>query len=239
MNRSVRLFWFGVVVGFLWSAPGAGAAETVDGTEVTTVTEHTYTGGKTDTEEVARALALFGARRKAVKLAAKYLTHKGLLEHHETRQNEIFCLAADEIEADLLDASYDPAKHTYFVKIRSTAGIGHFIRAQIRDLEFEREEAAFSYSEEMGQPVMEGVAPGQEISRAYRYIRKKQWRIAIIYLDHLEKKYPYWGDAYLAKAIAFYGMNAREKMIAALTAACHFKNAEACEELSSFATDEP
>ena len=58
-------------------------------------TEFTYRLGDEDSKEKSRALALFGAKLKAVNLAAKYLTHKGLLEHYENKQNEIFCLTTN------------------------------------------------------------------------------------------------------------------------------------------------
>ena len=92
------------------------------------------------------------------------------------------------------------------------------------------------YSE---QPVMADIEPGRELARAYRYIRQRQWRIAIIYLDHLQKKYPAWGDLYLAKAVAFYGMNDPEDMKTALTKACRLDSREACSELQSFSSDQP
>jgi hypothetical protein len=203
------------------------------------VTAYTYQGGADEPLPKARALALFGARQEAIRTAAKYLTHKGLLEHYGKKENEIFCLAANEIETVLLEQRYDADRHAYFVRIRTATTLVDFIRAQIKDLEMEKQEAAFSYSREMKQPVMKTVDPAAELSRAYRYIRKQQWRIAIIYLDHLEKKYPYWGDVFLAKAIALYGINAAEQMTAALQQACNLQNQEACRELRSMAAPSP
>lgn len=224
----------------LTMASGIGlAADTPQDDSIKVTAEHTYSLGADDTAEKARALALFGAKLKAVRLAAKYLKHKGLLDRYEKNQNEIFCLATDEIAATLLEERFEAGNKTYYVKIRSDIASVDFIRAHIKDLEAEKREAHFPYNREMEQPVMADLDPGRELSRAYRYIRQKQWRIAIIYLDHLEKKYPAWGDLYQAKAIAFYGMNDEDRMVAALSKACALNNPEACQELQSLSQGEP
>ena len=227
-----------VVMIVLW-ATNTIAAGIPQGDSIVVVTAFTYHCGETDSVANAKALALFGAKLKAVKLAAKYLTHKGLLEHYGKKENEIFCLAADTIPADVLDERRDDQQGTYSVEIRSTIRNVDFIRAHIEDLEAEKKEAHFAYRREMEQPVMPDIEPGRELSRAYRYIRQQEWRIAIIYLDHLEKKYPAWGDLYLAKAVAFYGINDREGMRAALKEACRLDSQEACHELQSFSSEVP
>ncbi len=198
------------------------------------ITDFTYRMGAEDSKEKYRALALFGAKLKAVDLAAKYLTHKGLLQHYEKKQSEIFCLTTREITVSIIDEKRNQKINSYYVKINSEVTSLDFIKAQIKDLELEKKESGFSYTQEMEQPVSKIIDPGEELSRAYRYIRKEQWRIAIIYLDHLEKKYPSWGDVFLAKAIAFYGMDAMDEMADALKAACSLNNQEACNELLSF-----
>ncbi len=86
----------------------------------------------------------------------------------------------------------------------------------------------------MEQYVNKTIEPGKEISRAYRYIRKKERRIAIIYLNHLQKKYPNWSELYLAKAIGFYISNDIEGMMSALQMSCNLGNKEACDDLSFF-----
>ena len=118
------------------------------------------------------------------------------------------------------------------MKVESVLTSLDFMEAQIRDEELDKIESSFSYSDEMGQPVSNIIDPGEELSRAYRYIRKEQWRLSIIYLDHLQIKYPYWGDLLQAKAIAFYGMNKIDEMLDALNTACSLNNQEACDELS-------
>jgi hypothetical protein len=200
------------------------------------ITQFTYRTGNKDSKEKSRALALFGAKLKAVNLAAKYLTHKGVLEHYEKKQGEIFCLATNEIQVSIIDEKFYQDINSYYVKIKSEVTSVDFIKAQIKDVELEKNESRFSYSEEMEQPVSKIIDPGGELSRAYRYIRKEQWRISIIYLDHLEKKYPNWGDVFLAKAIAFYGMDQIDGMVDALKTACSLDNQEACNELLSFSS---
>ena len=222
---------------FIIAAEACAAAELKRDAVITVTAEYSYTCGDKDSARKARALALYGARLKAVNVAAKYLTHKGLLEHYEKKQNEIYCLAADEINITRLEEGLRDGGKVYFAKITSAITNVDFIRAHIKDLAFEKEEAQFSFGKEMEQPVLKDIDPGQELSRAYRYIREQEWRIAIIYLDHLEKKYPCWGDLYLAKAIALYGINADPQMIEALRKACSFNNQEACNELQSFEVD--
>lgn len=212
---------------------GAGDPKGDDTIQV--ITDFTYSIGDNDSHQKSRALALFGAKLKAVRLAAKYLTHKDLLEHYEKRQNEIFCLATNEITFSIIDEKINKETNSFYVKINSEVKIADFIKAEIKNREYQKKESRFTYSEDMEQPVGKHINPGEELSKAYRYIRGKQWRIAIIYLDHLEKKYPYWGDLFFAKAIAFYGMDDIDRMIGALRVACSFNKQEACKELLSFA----
>ena len=224
----------------LFMSTGLGAAGNAsESNAISIVADHTYRRGEQDSIETSRALALFGAKLKAVHLAAKYFTHKGLLDHYQNMQNEIYCLAADEIQATVIEERSNEGDNSYYVKISSDITNVDFIRAHIKDLEAEQEEARFPYGREMEQPVMKGIDPARELSRAYRYNRQRQWRIAIIYLDHLEKKYPSWGDLYQAKAIAFYGMNDTENMAKALRKACKLGSEEACHESQSFSSEAP
>lgn len=226
-----------IVLLFIISTWPCGADDQKRDDTIRVITEYTYRTGDKESKEKSRALALFGAKLKAVNLAAKYLTHKGVLEHYEKKQNEIFSLTTNEIQVSIIDEKFYQDINSYYVKIRSEVTSIDFIKAQIKDVQLEKNESSFSYSEEMGQPVAKIIDPGEELSRAYRYIRKEQWRISIIYLDHLEKKYPFWGDVFLAKAIAFYGMDQIDKMVDALKSACSLNNQEACDELLSFSSN--
>ena len=222
---------------FIISTWPCGADDQKSDDKINVVTDYTYRMGDNDLKEKSRALALFGAKLKAVNLAAKYLTHKGMLKHYENKQNEIFCLTTNEIKVSIIDEKFYQDINSYYVKINSEVTSIDFIKAEIKDFQLEKKESSFSYSEEMEQPVTNIIDPGQELSRAYRYIREEHWRISIIYLDHLEKKYPHWGDIFLAKAIAFYGMDDIDKMIDALKTACSLNNQEACNELESFSSN--
>jgi hypothetical protein len=195
------------------------------------VADDTYRIGPGDSREKYEALALFGARYKAAALAAKYLAHKGLLEHYGRKEKEIFCLAANTIHTTVIENRLVDSGKSYYVKIRARARSIDFIRAEIQNLELEKKETKFSWKEEMEQHVYTSVSPALELSRAYRYFRKKNWRIAIIYLDHLVKKYPNWGDLYLAKAIGNYATHNLAGTKEALKTACSLGNREACEDL--------
>ena len=197
------------------------------------ITDFTYRIGSGDSKEKYEALGLYGAKSKAVILSAKYLADKGLLENFGKKQKEIFCLAANELQATMIDEKYFGPNKTYYIKIRVKPKTTDFIKAEIKNFELEKKEINFSWQEEMDQYVYTIIDPAQELSRAYRYIRKRQWRIAIIYLDHLGKKYPNWAEFYLAKATGFCGMHDIERMRDALETSCSLGNREACEDLES------
>jgi len=228
-----RIGW--VLAVLLLSVGVAAPADPQWSEAISLVTTFTYRGGADELPPKARALTLFGANHEAVLTAAEVLASKGLLEHYGEKADEIYCLAADEIEAAIIEEHYDPRKHTYFVRVRSHSTVADFIRAQIKDAEMDKQEAAFPFSREMEQPLIAGIHPAVELSRAYRHIRRRRWRIAIIYLDHLEKKYPYWGEMFLARAMAFRGMHRMEHMAEALKQACVVDNQEACRKLEGLA----
>ena len=103
----------------------------------------------------------------------------------------------------------------------------------MEDRKQEKEELEASYQEEMEQPVSEAIDPGRDIAKAYRLLREKKWRIAMIYLDHLEKKYPNWDSIYMAKAMTHYILNETVFMKKALGAACRLGNNTACSDLQN------
>lgn len=207
-----------------------GAFAEADSTvpEMRTVTEFSYHSGPGDSRQTARALALYGAAHKAVLLSADHLAARGLLKDYGDRKMEIFCLVADELDYRILDELFSEKNRITSIKIKSSASLKAFVRAEIRDAAFEKEESNFSLQEEMDPVVSPTIAPAQELSRAYRYIRNHHWRMAIIYLDHLEKKYPHWGPLFLAKAMAYIGMHETDRAAGALTSACYLGDQEAC-----------
>jgi len=195
------------------------------------ITDDTYKAGPADSREKAEALGLFGAKYKAVALAAKYLIHKGLLKNYGKKQTEIYCLATKEIETVTIETRLADDGQTYRIKIQSRVQSTDFIRAEIRNAALEKREKRFSLQEELEQYVYQQIDPALELSRAYRYLRQNLWRMAVIYLDHLEKKYPRWDEIYMAKAIGLYATHKKGGMMAALRTACALGNREACEDI--------
>ena len=195
------------------------------------VANYSYVIGAEDSKETYEALGLFGARLKAVSLAAKYFVRKGLLTDYGAKTEEIFCLAAHQTDAAIIEQGIIEKGRVFYVKVKATVGIVDFIKADIRNKELDQTEEDFSWREEMEQDVLPSIDPARELSRAYRYLGKKRWRMAIIYLDHLQKKYPNWSELYLAKAHGLYATHNRQGMMAALRTSCSLGNREACEDL--------
>lgn len=63
--------------------------------------------------ETVRAMALYGAKHKAVLLAAKHLAGRGLLEDYGDKQMEIFCLLTDELKSSIIDESFAEKTNTW------------------------------------------------------------------------------------------------------------------------------
>jgi hypothetical protein len=227
---ALLFFWAMVVVNFQPQAADADADSSAE--DMQPVTAFSYHAGPGDSRQTARALALFGAKYKAVLLSADHLAGRGLLKDYADRQMEIFCLVADKLQYSVLDDSFSEKDRTAITTIKSSISLDDFVRAEIRNAEFEKKEANFSLQEEMEPAVSPTIAPAQELSRAYRYIRNHHWRMAIIYLDHLEKKYPHWGSLFLAKATAYLGMHETDRAVSALSSACYLGNQEACLKLN-------
>lgn len=227
--NSRRSSWVFLCTFLLLHQAGAAAAKvgTAD-RQMTTVTAFSYTAGSEETPETAKALALYGAKHKAVVMAADQLAEEGLLKADANRKMAIYCLVADAMQPVVLEQSIDPATRTYTVKIKSVLSLTDYVKADIRNQSLEKEEVQFSLKEEMEPDVPTGIAPALELSRAYRYISNHHWRMAVIYMDHLETKYPHWGALHLAKANAFLEMNEKKRALSALNSACYLGVEEAC-----------
>ena len=115
--------------------------------------------------------------------------------------------------------------------IRAKVQVSDFIKAGIQNQKLEKEDEKESLLEEMDPVLSKEIDPGKDIAKAYRLLRKREWRMAVIYLDHLEKKYPYWGNIYTVKAIACYALNEPLEMKKALGMACGLGNHQACDDL--------
>ena len=218
----------------MYAFPGKSTAGTDSGVpEMQTVTVFSYHAGPGDSRQTARALALFGATYKAVVLSADHLAGKGWLKDYGDRQMEVFCLVADSLKTGIIQQSFSEKEGVATIKFRRRISLNDFVRAEIRNAALEREERHFSLQEEMEPVVSPTIAPGQELSRAYRYIRKCHWRMAIIYLDHLENKYPCWGTLFHAKAMAYLGMHETGRALSALSSACHLGDQAACLKIKA------
>lgn len=185
--------------------------------------------------DLAKEVALFNAKRNAVDLAGRYLSHKSLIKTFELNREEIYSLAAREIQVTILEEKRETVgkPSTYRLRIRARIQSSDFIKAEIEDTKQEKKEAKESYQQEMEQPVSAEIDPGKDIAKAYRLLREKKWRIAMIYLDHLGEKYPNWDRIYMAKAITQYILNEPLFMKKALNDACRLGNNIACNDLKN------
>jgi len=198
-------------------------------------TEGSYRIGTADSVDVAKKMALFIAKRKAVDLAGRYLSHKNLIKVYEQKRDEIFCLAAREIETEILEQSRQTVEKdvTFHVRIRTRVKVSDFVKAEMEDAKQEKKEAKQSFHDEMEQPISAEIDPGKDIAKAYRLLREKKWRMAMIYLNHLLEKYPNWDSIYMAKAVTHYILHEPVFMKKALTQACGLDNQTACDDLKS------
>jgi len=185
--------------------------------------------------DLSKKLALFIAKRKTVDLAGRYLSRKSLIKVYELNRDEIYSLAAREIETEILEEKRSTVgkPSTYRVRIRARVQASDFTKAEMEDIRQEKKEAKESYQEEMGQPVSAEIDPGKDIAKAYRLLREKKWRIGIIYLNHLEKKYPNWAEIQMVKALAYYIFHEPVFMKKALNEACRLGNNTACDDLKN------
>jgi len=185
--------------------------------------------------DLAKKMALFTAKRKAVDLAGRYLSRKSLIKAYELNRDEIYSLAAREIEAEILEEKRETVEKTstYRVRIRARVQASDFVKAEMEDTKQEKKEAKESFREEMEQPVSAEIDPGRDIAKAYRLLREKKWRIAMVYLNHLTTKYPNWGDVYMAKALVYYIFHEPVFMKKALNDACRLDNQTACDDLKN------
>jgi hypothetical protein len=185
--------------------------------------------------DLAKKVALFSAKRKAVDLAGRYLSRKSLIEVYELNRDEIYSLAARGIEAEILEEKCQTVGKTSTcrVRIRARVQASDFIKAEMADTKQEKKEAKESYQEEMGQHISAEIDPGRDIAKAYRLLREKKWRITMIYLNHLEKKYPNWDSIYVAKALIHYIFHEPVFMKKALNEACRLGNQMACNDLKN------
>ena len=188
--------------------------------------------------DLAKKMSLFTAKKKAVESAGRYLSREGLIDVFELEKDEIYSLTAGEIHAEILEQKRKTVGKTsiYHVRIRARIQSSDFIKAKIADSKQEKNEEEASFYEEMEQPISAGIDPGEDIARAYRLLRNKNWRMAVIYLNHLETKYPNWEEIYMAEALVYYILHEPVFMKKALNKACRLNNQIACDDLKNLKT---
>ena len=198
-------------------------------------TEGSYRMKTDSSSDLAKRVAFFNAKRKAVDLAGRYLSRKGLIKSYELNRDEVYSLAAREIQAEIIEEKRETIDKisTYRLRIRSRIQASDFVKAEIEDSKQEKKETKESYREEMEQPISTEIDPGRDIAKAYRLLREKKWRIAMIYLNHLGKKYPNWDSIYMTKAITHYILHEPVFMEKALNEACRLGNNTACDDLKN------
>ena len=86
------------------------------------------------------------------------------------------------IQAEILEEKTETIgkTSTYRLRIRAKIKISDFVKAEIEDAKQEKKESKESYQEEMEQPVFADIDPAKDIAKAYRLLREKKWRVAII-----------------------------------------------------------
>ena len=197
--------------------------------------EGVYQIGAGDTLQIAKALALYEAKKAAVAAAGKYLSRKGIIEYYERKKEEVYNLVIDGLIVRVLSEQKTGRGGAQRFEVRIAARIDatDFIQAEITNLKLEHQEAKASLRSMLEPSIEPKVRPGRELATAYRLMRKGHLRPALLYLARLKDKYPHWGEAYLAEAIAHYIAHDLPAMHQALKTACAYNNTEACEDLKN------
>mgnify|MGYP000494164073 CR=1 FL=1 len=115
--------------------------------------------------DLAKKMALFAAKRKAVDLAGRYLSRKGLIKSYELNKDEIYSLTAREIQTEILEEEHETVgkTSTYRIRIRCKIQALDFVKAEMEDTKQEKAEIEEYYREEMEQHVYTTVDPAQEL----------------------------------------------------------------------------
>jgi len=198
-------------------------------------TEGSYSTAIGTSNYSAKEMALFIAKKKAVDLAGRYLSHKNFIRVYEKERDEIYSLTARELQAEVLEEKRETVGNltTYRLRIKVRIHPSDFVKAEMEDFKQEKIEEKESYQEEMGQYLSSEIDPGKDIAKAYRLLREQKWRILMIYFNHLVKKYPNWNSIYMAKAITHYILHEPMYMKKALNEACRLGNQTACDDLKN------
>ena len=222
-----------VIFFFLSVFAPVAMAQNVEGDAVEVESEAVYTMRGKDSKNLAMALALFEAKSKAVEVGAKYLATKGLIEVFGERKKEIYALAAGEIKPKIVEERWQHAGEAiqYLLRIRTLVKDSDFIKAEMEDQRLEAQDSEETFRQEMEPDINKKTDPSTDLAKAYRLMRNRDWRMAVIYLDQLEIKYPNWGYIHMAKAIVYYALHEPRQMKKSLETACGLDHEEACEDL--------
>ena len=217
------------IVMITFAARAAGADDTVS---VSVETEASYTLSPGDSKSLARRLALFRAKRMAADQAADRFTAQKLIQFVDRDKNELVCLVADRLDAELLQdhCRTDGHTDTCTAQAITRVSLSDFIDAQLTSLRLGAEDEA-DYREEMAPEIAAPFRPGLALAKAYRLIHKKEWRMAIIYLDRITQRYPNWREAYEVKAVALNFENQFSARREALQQACALGSSTACADV--------
>jgi hypothetical protein len=186
-------------------------------------------------KKLARQIALFEAKKKAVESAGRYLAGKHFVLSYEQKKEEIYSLVTTKIHTKVIAERMESSGDTfnYYIRIRATIHSSDYIEADILDKQMEIKEAQEPLKEELEPEITNKIEPALDVSQAYRLLRKEKLRPAMIYLDRLEKKYPNWAAIYMAKAMGFYLLHEPSNMKKELIRACTAGSASACDDLKS------
>ena len=211
-----------------------GIASGIEDEVIEVDTEGRYLMAAGVSVELAKEMAFYLAKKRAVDLAGRYLSGKRLIENYKLNKEEIYSLATNEIEAEIVKQKRitDGNTRTFVVQIRARVRASDFVKASQKDAKQNKKEAKASFQEEMEQPVSAEIDPGGDISHAYRLLREREWRLAKIYLNHLDNKYPNWVEIHMAKALVYYIHHKPASMKRSLSHACRLGNKKACDNLT-------
>ena len=208
-------------------------AQSQTGDTVEVKSNGSYLMTKGESKKKARAVSLFKAKRNALESAIQGAWSNDPVKIWGARKDEILSLAAREIQVRKIKEKWKPSGENVecVIQIVSTVKTSDFIAAEMYSQKLLKEDLYDSFREEMEQDILTEIDPGKEIAKAYRLIRRKYHRMAVIYLDHLEKKYPNWDDIYMAKAIANAALSESFMVKEDLEKACRLGNKKACDDL--------
>ncbi len=124
------------------------------------VTECSNHAGPSVPIEIARSLALYGAKYKAVVIIIERLAGGDWLKDSWDRHREVFYLLASDLPFNMIDESFSEDRLTYTVKIKSRLSLTDYLRAEMTNAALDKEESHLSLQEEMTPVISPRMMPG-------------------------------------------------------------------------------